>query len=68
MLRKLTPRALEEMCPTTQSLEETIGVIVEESAGAEQFTLDMHLPSWHFAHSDNKVTVSVRDTFDPSSK
>ena len=63
LLRKLTPRVLEEMCPTTQSLAETIGVIVQESAGAEKFTLDLHMPSWHFTNSDNKVTVSVLDKF-----
>ena len=59
LLRKLTPRALENMCPTTQSLAETIAVIVEETAGAEKFTLDMHVPSWYFTNSDNKVTVSA---------
>ena len=63
LLRKLTPAALEKMCPTTQSLAETIGVIVEEAAGAEMFTLDLHMPSWHFTNSDNKVTVSVCEKF-----
>ena len=61
LLRKLTPRALENMCATTQSLAETIAVIVEETAGAEKFTLDMHMPSWHFTNSDNKISVSALD-------
>ena len=59
LLRRLTPQVLEEMCPTTQSLEKTIGAVVKESAGAEKFTLDLHMPSWHFVNSNNKVTVSA---------
>ena len=60
MLRKLTPAALEKMCPTTQSLSETIAVVVEESDGAANFVLALRDAQFrfHFANLDSCVTVS----------